>query len=361
MMKVLVIKTSSLGDIIHAFPVVDWIRQQFPLAEIDWVVEAACAELVQSHPHIHQVLAVHTKAWRRGREIKTFWQFRKHLQKKTYDVVFDLQGNSKSGVLTFLAYANIKVGFGWKSVAEWPNILFTRWKANSSPEKNIRRQYLELVQGYFHDNTPLFSGNIGLRCSPEDKQRLEQLLAHPHLQHGPNVMVCPGSAWKNKQMRLSSLIEFLHRLHEEWRCCYLLIWGNEEEKEMVHAISQQFSHRGVVVEKMSIPALQHLMARLALIISVDSFCLHLAGTTKTPTFSVFGPSSAETYHPIGSQHTFYQGVCPYRQSFRKRCPYLRSCPTGACIRLLNGREIYWAFKKSGASSCLSFPLQRVSK
>lgn len=359
-MKILVIKTSSFGDLIHTFPVVDWIHQKFPLAEIDWIVEAPFSELMQAHPNIHRVLQVHTKKWRRGREIKSFLRFKKQLQEETYDVVFDLQGNIKSGLLTFLANANIKVGFGWKTVSEWPNLLFTKWKVNPSPGKNIRHDYLALVQSYFYNHdiyrtpllpgikTPLLQSNVALRHTAEQDKWVNRLLTHPNLQRGPKVMVCLGSAWKNKQMTLSSLIEFLHHLQDEVHCCYLLTWGKEEEKEAAKTVSKSFCDRGVVVvEKVSIPTLQHLISQVDLVISVDSLPLHLAGTTSTPTFSIFGASSEEKYRPLGPQHVSYQGGCPYHQSFDKRCPKLRTCPTGACIRSLSGAELYRSFKKSG--------------
>jgi heptosyltransferase-1 len=73
-MKILLIKTSSLGDIIHAFPTLSFLRQKFPDAKIDWVVEKPFAELVKAHPFVNDVLTVDTKGWRKNLISKETWK-----------------------------------------------------------------------------------------------------------------------------------------------------------------------------------------------------------------------------------------------------------------------------------------------
>jgi heptosyltransferase-1 len=80
------------------------------------------------------------------------------------------------------------------------------------------------------------------------------------------------------------------------------------------------------------------------VIAMDSAALHLCGTTLTPSFSVFGPSAASIYKPLGSQHTHVQGFCPYKQEFIQRCPLLRTCKTGACIKNLQAEELFQHFR-----------------
>jgi heptosyltransferase-1 len=89
--------------------------------------------------------------------------------------------------------------------------------------------------------------------------------------------------------------------------------------------------------------LQHIMQKCAMIISVDSFSLHLAATCNTKTFSIFGPSSSAKYAPIGFQHKSVQGSCPYGQTFDKRCKKLRTCPTGACMHDLDPDLLFESF------------------
>jgi heptosyltransferase-1 len=66
----------------------------------------------------------------------------------------------------------------------------------------------------------------------------------------------------------------------------------------------------------------------------------LAGSTSTPTYSIFGASSAQKYKPIGTCHKAFQGECPYGKTFEKRCDILRTCKTGACIKQLQGEQLF---------------------
>jgi len=131
-MRILIVKTSSLGDILHAFPILDYLKEHFPKARVDWVVERPFAELICRHPLVRQTLLIDTRAWRknlwRGRE--AIGAFKRELQQITYDWLFDLQGNCKSGLITYLARAKEKVGFGKATVPEWPNLLVTKRRYN---------------------------------------------------------------------------------------------------------------------------------------------------------------------------------------------------------------------------------------
>lgn len=333
-MKILVIKTSALGDIIHCFPVLAYLRSKFPEAQIDWVVEGGFASLIQAHPAINNVLTVDTKRWRKApwslQEIATF---RRQLRQHTYDVIFDLQGNVKSGLILSQAKGKEKVGFGWKQVPEWPNGLFTNKKFETLPGRNIREDYLSIVQSYFDDPHPFEDNGVLLTAGITSPQKLKD-----------TVMVCPGSAWPNKQMSEEALHQFLSRVQKKLDCRFLFVWGTEGEREVAERLHEWFKGCSSILDRQPLPMLQNIMAQVQLVIAMDSLPLHLAGTTATPTFSIFGASSAAKYKPQGAQHHSYQGACPYGRTFEKRCPILRSCKTGACIRSLTGDEVFELFE-----------------
>lgn len=348
MKNILIVKTSALGDLIHTFPVVSYLKSRFPHAQIDWVVENQGADLVQSHPYITRALRVNTKLWR-----KSPWKYRDDIKKfrhllrvVDYDCVFDLQGNVKSALITTQARSSCKVGFGWKSVPEWPNVLFTHHRYNPTKGQNIREDYLEIVQQHFHDDKPFHPPGILLEIPPAHQEQIDTILALPYLQNESKVMVCPGSAWKNKQMSEESLKRFLEHLKGHLKCSFLFIWGNIEERDISQRLAKHFHDSSQLIERLPLSTLQNLMNRMNLVVAMDSLPLHLAGTTEAQTFSIFGSSSAEKYKPQGDQHQSYQGVCPYQRTFEKRCPILRTCTTGACIRNLSGDEVFNSFLNS---------------
>jgi len=350
--RFLIVKTSSLGDIIHAFPLLNYLKQKFPSAQVDWVVEKQFAELVRAHPLVNETLCIETKKWRKGwlkrDHLKEINAFRQLLQKNSYDAVFDLQGNVKSGLITSLAKSAHKIGFGKNSVPEWPNLLFTNCRFNPPTGQNIRQDYLFLAQSFFADTTPWDWGNsaqVKMHIPPELSRVIENILNNPVMQGHKKIMVCPGSAWRNKQLHPTALADLLKLFQLKLNGSFLFVWGTEEEKQLAQQLQLQFSDCSQVVERLPLPGLQNLMNQVDLVIAMDSLPLHLAGTTKTATFSIFGASLAEKYKPLGPQHLTYQGGCPYKRTFEKRCPILRSCPTGACIQSLQGNELFEYFRK----------------
>ncbi len=315
-MKILIVKTSSLGDIIHAFTALSYLRKRYPTAKIDWVVEKPHAELVKAHPQITRVLTIESKKWP-----KSLFPERHALRECKYDLVFDLQGNLKSALVLIQVRSRVKVGFGWKTVPEWPNILFTSKRIDPPKGKNIREDYLAVVQGYFGDQKP-FSAEPVLLSIDEEGQREVDSVAEGA------VLVCPGSAWPNKQLSAQMLLKMLRQLNKG---PYLFSWGTGEEYAFCHRVAKELPG-SVVLERFSLPVLQHVMAKCQLVVAMDSLPLHLCGMTAAPTLSFFGPSLATKYGPMGAQHHSVQGACPYGVKFDKRCPKLRVCLTGACLR-----------------------------
>lgn len=328
-MRILIVKTSAIGDVIQTFPVLDYLKQKYPEALIDWIVEKNSVDLVAAHPYVHRVIAIDTKKWRKKLFDRSTWKeikaVRKNLTLNHYDLLFDLQGNSKSALFTFWANAKTKVGYGFKTLPEKLNGLVTNCRFNGPREINVRLHYLHLVQSYFKDfrEVPNTSAN------------------HKNLRPG-TLMVCFGSKWKNKQLPQKTLEQLLELIQGKFGLSFLFVFGNAEEKKVAEALHAQFQ-KSTIIGNLSLVQLQKMMEEVNIVLSMDSATLHLCGMTSTPSFSVFGPSSANAYKPLGAQHTAFQGSCPYGKTFVKRCPILRTCETGACLRDLTAESLFTAF------------------
>ena len=347
-MKVLIVKTSSLGDIIHCFPVVEYLKKRHENIEIHWIVESSFSSLVKAHPKISKVIEINSHKWRKKKlsyqTVKNFFSFFKQLRNAAYDLVIDLQGNSKSGLITACSKSKEKIGFAYSSVSEILNLLGTNRRYNPFPDQNIREDYLGIVKQYFSDSSVFYSSKLLLNISIEDGAKIDELLDSPKINKENSLMVCPGAHWKNKQLKLEILIEFLKRVHSyENHCSLLLVWGSDSEKELCLEIYNNFPNHSIVIEKLSLPLLQNLMISMKKVIAMDSLPLHLAGIAGVSTFGIFGPSSANKYAPIGHLNKNFQGTCPYHKEFVKRCPILRTCQTGACIREVSVETLFKAY------------------
>lgn len=346
MNKILIVKTSALGDIIHAFATICYLKKRFPQVSLHWAVEKNCAGLIKNHPLIDQVIEIDTKTWRKAPFSLSTWkmifQLRKQLRETDYDLVFDLQGNTKSAFITGFANAQEKIGFDRKSVHEFPNLLATNRRFRVPYGISVQKRNLLLVQHYFNDHSPFEAGPVSLKLNLEEKKKLTDWRGsslHPF-----KIMVCFGSKWPNKQLSKDTLIDFLKRIHTELNPQFYFIWGNSEEKLIAEDLHLKFAG-SQSCGNLSLALWQHMMMEMDLVIAMDSAALHLCALTQTPTFSVFGPSLSSVYKPFGERHGSYQGICPYNKKFEARCPILRSCKTGSCMKDIDPKQLFDRFNQ----------------
>lgn len=332
--RILIVKTSAIGDVIQSFPVIAYLKSRFPLAKLSWVVEKGIAPLLRSHPLIDHVIEIDTKSWRKQlfkkRTWKELFQVRKILRQNPYDLVFDLQGNAKSAVFTAFARSKTKVGYSWNTLSERINFFVTNHHIGVDRSDAIINQYLKLISHYLQEELSLQGSSFLLNITPAERSRLDTLISD--FQKPVRIMVCFCSRWENKQLSHSTLAAFLHEIKDHLDPFFFFVYGSQQEQERAELLCNAFKECSRTLGGMSLPFWQNLMDAVDLVISVDSAALHLCATTKTPSFSIFGSSSSAVYAPRGSNHTSFQGRCPYNEHFTKRCDHLRTCKTGACMK-----------------------------
>ncbi len=357
MQAILIVKTSAIGDVIQTLDVLSYLRARFPHAQIDWVVESGIAPLLNAHPLISRVLTTHFKAWRKApfskRTRAEFEAFCHELRRTRYDVLFDLQANSKSALITLLANAEVKVGYDWKGVKEKTNLLVTHVKYPADLSGGVRQKYIQLVKDHFKDGAETKAQGTSLKLLDAERQRLEALCGEAVLQKRPRLMVAMGSKWENKRLSHATLLSFLRLIDQHYSPAFVFIYADAEEQKLAQGCLSVFPSQSIAVGELSLPLWQGLMAQMDGVITVDSAALHLCGTTATPSFSVFGPSLASIYKPLGSQHATFQGECPYDERFAIRCPKLRTCSTGACMKEISSQKLFEAFQAWANSNFLS--------
>lgn len=326
-MQILVVKTTSLGDVIQSLPVIARLKKEFPDAQIDWAVEKPFAELLHAHLDIRTVIPLEIRKCKKNllKSQSAIRKAVKSLRAIDYDFLIDLQGNIKSGLITRFAKAKEKIGTTFRFAPEWPNALFLTHRYPQNKQDPIILQYLSLIENHFHLQTEPSTLPIELNISEDDYSWIKSQLVPEK-----KIMVCPGAHWENKKLSLSTWIQYLKTLDEDAH--FYFVWGSEKERQEGLSLQSQFPTRSILLPKMTLPVWQRFMTHMDRILTVDSSALHLAATTSVPTTSFFGPSSSTIYKPPGVQHQAIQGSCPYGKTFTKRCPILRTCKTGVCIK-----------------------------
>jgi heptosyltransferase I len=342
-LKVLIIKTSSLGDIVQAFGVIDFLKQ-VKVKHIDWVVEKEYEDIISSHSSINKAITFDFRSIKKRKfSFKDFFSSLKILRQEKYDLIIDLQGNCKSGFITFLAKGMDKLGFALKNVREWPNILATNVRYTIDKKENIRVQYIRLISNYFNTRFNYKKTPLLLKIKSNEREFINELLKDTKFEGKLKIMVCIGAKWPSKQLNKIKMGNFLYLLEKKYKASFIFVWGNTEEKDISSSILSTYNLTGIVLKrKLSIAGWQNLINMMDLSVVMDSSSLHLCGMSASPSFSIFGPTSSKVFKPIGDEHFAFQGKCSLGIDFEKICPNLRTCK-GHCMNDIKVEDLFLSF------------------
>lgn len=327
-MKVLVVKASALGDVVHALPVLAWLKSADPAMEIDWLVEEGFAPLLQGHPLLHAVKSIATRRWRqRGwlATVRAGWRTIAQLRAARYDVVLDLQGNSKSGLFTRLSGAPRRYGFAGDGVREWPNLLATNHHVTlTAADHHVSERSLAVARAAFPSGSEhLLAGPLPVW--PEAARKVVAQLAEFGLVGRRFAVLHYGTTWPTKLWALASWQELVLRLEAETGLVPVLTWGGEEERKVVERFAAAGTGTAVVWPRGSLPELVALLARAAIVVGGDTGPIHIAAAMGTPTVSIYRVTDASRNGPRGDRHRCLQTSLGCSPCLRKDCERDAEC------------------------------------
>ena len=311
-MRVLLIKTSSLGDVIHTLPALTDAARALPGIQFDWVVEEGFAEIPTWHPAVAEVIPVAIRRWR-----KNLWQtlksgewrhFKQRLSETDYDLVIDAQGLLKSALLTRYVNAPV-VGLDRQSARE---PLASRFYDRSYPVARGQhaverlRQLFAQALGY---QVPDGLGDYGL-----DRARL---LDAPDSE--PFVLFLHGTTWTTKhwpELYWRQLAELMGARGLQVR----LPWGNPAELARAERIAEGLDN-AVVLPKLNLAGVAKVLAGAQACVAVDTGLGHLAAALDVPTLSLFGPTNPGLTGAYGKSQVHIASDFPCAPCLQKKCTY----------------------------------------
>lgn len=327
-MKVLIVKISALGDVVHALPVLTWIKSADPDAEIDWLVEEGFAPLLEGHPDLRRVHRLGLKRWRREGARSVARGMRATLgtlRKENYDLVLDLQGNCKSGLFTRFCGAPLRFGFAANGVREWPNLLATNRKVPlTSADYHISDRALAVAGAAFPvGNARPLAGPM--HVSVEARAAVEKQLAELGLDGQRLVVLQYGTTWQTKLWPLDCWRELARGLCRMDGLRPVLIWGNDAERQAAEQIARAADGQAVIWPRGSLAELVALLDKADLVVGGDTGPVHIAAALDTSTVSIFIATDASRTGPRGPLHVCLQSALECTPCFRKECPRHEAC------------------------------------
>ncbi len=311
--KILVIRLSSIGDILLASPLIRSLRRRFPEATIDFVVKSQFADLLRTNPHLDTIFTLDTKQGRSA--MKTL---RRELRAKGYDLVVDIHNNFRSGFLRRLGARIVKVRkykfrrfllvkFGWN--------LYRRVRP-------VYRRYIDAVADF-----GVADDGQGLEFFPDAavQKQVDDLLRRQGWRAERTVCMAPGASVATKRWPHENFAVVAGRLMHDFDAQILLI-GDARDAELTAKINQSLGGAAIdVAGQLNLMQSACALNRAAMALTNDSGLMHLATALGKPTAAIFGPTVRELgFFPVGEQNMVIENerlACrPCTHVGRRTCP-----------------------------------------
>lgn len=311
-MRVLIIKMSSLGDIIHTLPALTDAKRVNPALTFDWVVEENFAEIPAWHPAVSRVIPIALRRWRKNIFSKKTWQewltFRKTLRKEKYDLIIDAQGLLKSAMIARQAQGPV-VGFDQSSAREGFAAWFYQKRYPVAKQQHAITRVRELVSHALGYPVPTGVPQYGLtKLQFKTDFSDERYLVFLH-----------GTTWDTKHWPEEYWIALAYRANQDGFRVYLP-WGSLPEHDRAKRIASATG--ATVLPRLDLLGIAKVLSEAHGVICVDTGLGHLAAALDVPTLALFGPTNPSLSGIIGQRQKTIAATFPCAPCMQRECKLL---------------------------------------
>jgi lipopolysaccharide heptosyltransferase I len=294
--RFLVIRLSSIGDIVHALPAVSALAESFPDAEVDWLVETQHAHLLLGNPSLAKAIDLNTLGWRKSLWSPSTWaQVRegwRALRFSEYDAVLDFQGLWKSAVLAWVARSERRIGFDRSELREGTaGVLYTH-RVDTGDRKHVIEKNLALVE-FLGGRTAGWKFDLPSRREDEEFVRAE--LARQRIQ--TFMILNPGGGWRSKCWSPANYAKVLTELAGMFSG-HVLLTGAPGEEPLIEEILKESKNERAAYFPSSVLQFICLARKARLFVGGDTGPLHLAAAASTPIVGIYGPTNPARNGPF---------------------------------------------------------------
>ncbi len=297
-MRILVVKLSSIGDIVHTLPAIAAIRKELPDSQLFWVAERTSAEVLGNNPLLDGLIEIDTKALRGGKAVlgktleSAFRQFRK-LRSSELDLSLDFQGLFKSATIAKLSGASRRFGFSKDSLREPGSRVLLTDTIRVDPDNNVVFKNFDLAEGALReylakpdltlDRTEI---TFPIATNGADKASADEVAARAG---GPFVILNPGGGWVTKLWRAEDFGALADKIRDELGLTPVLSVGPGDQA-LAKRVTEATSAGKIVHAELGIKGFFELAKRAEAYVGGDTGPTHLAVAAGCPVVGIFGPT-----------------------------------------------------------------------
>ena len=281
-MRIAIVKLSAIGDIVHAMIVLQFIKDKYPEASIDWFVDYSFRQILENNPHIDNIQTIKFAEAKKKKSIKLLISEILKLRKlNKYDVVIDLQNLIKSGIVSGLIPSKQTIGLDKNSSREKLASVFYN-----------RKFFVDHSTNVIIRNTTIINQALGCNISKRDLKEKKPFLFYKDdfnfdylLSDKPNIAIIPGASYLAKTYPPSEYIKLIEKLNLN----SILIWGNKAEYLLAKEINS-LTLNTRLIDKMTLNDLKTFLSKVDLVIGGDTGPVHMAWALGVPSITIFGPT-----------------------------------------------------------------------
>ncbi len=303
--RILIVKLSSMGDVVHALPTLCVLRRSYPRARLAWLVEPASRDLLDGHPSLDEVVIFARDRGSMRRSAAAYLRTARELRRKRFDCVVDMQGIMKSALLARLSGAPVRVGFEkGSSRVETASTWLLNLTVSEGPGAHIVERYLELA-GALGAPAGVSAGGVdaGARfdipVSEESRRAVEGFLDESGISAASLVVFHPGTSWASKCWpadRYARLAEELGRKFPDMR---VVVSSGPGEEPLAREIESMSEASVAVFAGRRLGEMAALLERSCVTVASDTGPLHLAAALGRPVVGLYGPTDPRRNGPYG--------------------------------------------------------------
>lgn len=341
-MKILIVKLSAIGDVIHTLPALNALRAHYPDAHITWLVEQAAADLVVGHRALDRVIVSRRKQWLRQlkgpqrrqalAEIRMFWG---DLRDTRYDIVIDFQSLLKSGVLVWLARGKRKIGFDKGMQHQEHSYLFLNERVPpvDMDIHALTRGLMLLDTIHVKSESVVYDVPVG----DEDRRKVNTLLTENRVDGlRPMVAINPMALWGTKLWFKDRFAALADRLVREDGVDVIFTGGPGDRPIVDEMVSLMTVPAANFAGRTSLKMLAALYRKAAVLVTTDTGPMHLAAAVDTPVVALFGPTAPWRTGPFGDGHQVIRTAPACSPCFKRQCDQHRCrCMSDISVQMVH--------------------------
>lgn len=336
--RILVVKMSSIGDVVHSLPLLDALKQRFPSSFIGWVVDRRCKDILENNPLIDRLFIFERERWGgRKKAVTTPFEMAGlmgSIRKHKFQLALDPQGLFRSGFITYFSGARIRMGF---SNAREMSTLFY----------NVKVDVPEEIKLHAVDRYMLMGRKLGIETSrrvftietpQHSMERVDSLLAANGIRpYHRLVLVNPWARWESKRWPVEKFALLADMLNCEADTRMIVVGGRSDLEGFITIASLMKTKAVSLVGMTSLTELAYLMKRAEILVTNDSGPMHIAAAMGTPVVAVFGPTDPSLCGPYGEVHEAVKKELPCSCCYQVVCPIEHRCMETISVDEVVGR------------------------